>query len=174
MDVASGDRPAVGVALLAVILLGAGAAAALVLTGRWVAAGVATAVAAAAVTLSGRRAKYTEDRRLTFADAAAERTGDAVLLAAVAWATIEEPATSGAALAALVLAYLATYMRAKATGLGFGVQESLIARGVRIGLVVLGLVWRDALGPALWAASAVSLFSVIREAVEVGRQREPA
>jgi hypothetical protein len=174
MDVASGDRPAVGVALLAVILLGAGAAAALVLTGLWVAAGVATAVAAAAVTVSGRRAKYTEDRRLTFADAAAERTGDAVLLAAVAWATIEEPATSGAALAALVLAYLATYMRAKATGLGFGVQESLIARAVRIGLVVLGLVWRDALGPALWAASAVSLFSVFREAVEVGRQREPA
>ena len=174
MDVASGDRPAVGVALLAVILLGAGAAAALVLTGRWVAAGVATAVAAAAVTVSGRRAKYTEDRRLTFADAAAERTGDAVLLAAVAWATIEEPGTSGAALAALVLAYLATYMRAKATGLGFGVRESLIARGVRIGLVVLGLVWRDALGPALWAASAVSLFSAFREAVEVGRQREPA
>lgn len=174
MDPASGDRPAVGVALLAVILLGAGAAAALVLAGRWVLAGVATAVAAAAVTVSGRRAKYTEDRRLTFADAAAERTGDAAILAAVAWATIDEPATSAAALSALVLGYLATYVRAKATGLGFDIEESLIARGARVGLVVLGLMWRDALGPALWAASAVSLFSVLREAVEVGRQREPA
>src|SRR3990170_1633967 len=162
MDVASGDRPAVGVALLAVILLGAGAAAALVLLGRWVAAGVATTVAAAAVTVSGRRAKYTEDRRLTFADAAAERTGDAVLLAAVAWATIEETATSGAALAALVLAYLATYMRAKATGLGFAVQESLIAWGVRIGLVVLGLVWRGGLGAGLWGAAGGALFFVVR------------
>jgi hypothetical protein len=168
------DRPAVGVALLAAILLAAGAAAALVLTDRWPLAALATAVAAAAVTVTGRRAKYTEDRRLTFADSAAERTGDAVVLAAVAWATIEEPAVSAAALSALVLGYLATYMRAKATGLGFMVEESLIARGSRIGLVVLGLAWRDALGPALWAASAVSLFSVMREAVEVGRQREPA
>lgn len=174
MDAASVDRPGLGLALLAIILVGAGAAAGLVLTGRWVAAGVVTAIAAAAVTVSGRRAKYTEDRRLTFADAAAERTGDAVVLAAVAWATIDEPTVSAGALTALVLGYLATYVRAKATGLGFAVQESLIARGVRIALVVLGLVWRDALGPALWAASAVSLFSVLREAVEVGRQGEPA
>lgn len=167
-----GDRPAVGVALLAAILLGAGLAAAAVLTGRWLVAALATAVAAAAVTVTGRRAKYTEDHRLTFADAAAERTGDAVVLAAVAWATIEEPAVSAGALAALVLGYLATYMRAKATGLGFAVEESLIARGTRIGLIVVGLAWRDALGPALWAASVVSLFSVMREAIEVGRQRE--
>src|ERR671919_478319 len=80
-------------------------------------------------------------------------------------------ALSAAALSALVLGYLATYMRAKATGLGFMVEESLIARGIRIGLVVLGLAWRDALGPALWAASAVSLFSVLREAVEGGGER---
>jgi hypothetical protein len=174
MDPASGDRLAVGVALLAAILLGAAAAAALVLSGRWIPAAAATAIAAGAVTLSGRRAKYTPDLRLTFADAAAERTGDAVLLAAVAWATVDEPLTSAAALSALVLGYLATYLRAKATGLGFDIAESLIARGARIGLVVLGLAWRDALGPALWAASAVSLFSLLREAVEVGRQREPA
>ena len=169
-----GDRPAVGVALLAAVLFAAGAAAALVLSGRWVLAAAATAVAAGAVTVTGRRAKYTEDRRLRFADAAAERTGDAVVLAAVAWATVEEPAVSASALAALVLGYLATYVRAKAAGLGFEVEESLIARGTRIGLIVLGLAWRDALGPALWVASAVSLFSVVREAVEVGRQREPA
>src|ERR671918_703772 len=163
------DRPAVGVALLAAILLAAGAAAALVLTDRWPLAALATAVAAAAVTVTGRRAKYTEDRRLTFADSAAERTGDAVVLAAVAWATIEEPAVSAAALSALVLGYLATYMRAKATGLGFMVEESLIARGSRIGLVVLGLAWRDAPGPPRWAPSAVSLFSGMEEAV-VGRR----
>ncbi|MGH2674435.1 MAG: hypothetical protein ACRDKA_11500 [Actinomycetota bacterium] len=174
MQAAIRDRPAVGVALLLLILAAAGAAAALVLAERRVEAGVATAVAAAAVTITGRRAKYTRDRRLTFADSAAERTGDAVLLGAVAWTTIDEPAVSGAALSALVLGYLATYIRAKATGLGFAVQESLIARGVRIGLVVLGLAWRSALGPALWAASAVSLFSVLRESVEVARQREPA
>src|ERR687892_56371 len=159
------DRPAVGVALLAAILLAAGAAAALVLTDRWPLAALATAVAAAAVTVTGRRAKDTEDRRLQFAASAGGGTGRAGVPAA---------AVSAAALSALVLGYLATYMRAKATGLGFMVEESLIARGSRIGLVVLGLAWRDALGPALWAASAVSLFSVMREAVEVGRQREPA
>jgi len=171
---ATSDRPAVGVALLTLTLASAAAAAALVLVERWAAAGLATAVAAGAVTITGRRAKYTDDRRLTFADSVAERAGDAVVLGAVAWATAEEPAVSAGALVALVLGYLAAYLRAKATGLGFTVQESLIARGTRVGLVVLGLFWRSALGPALWAASAVSLFSVIREWVEVTRQREPA
>jgi hypothetical protein len=168
------ERPSVGLLLLALILLAAGAAAALVLTGRWIAAGVVTAVTAAAATVTGRRAKYTGDGRLTFADSAAERVADAVILGAVAWATVDEPVVSAGALAALVLGYLAAYVRAKAIGLGFTVQESLIARGIRVGLVVLGLVVVDVLGVALWAASVLSLFSVLRQSVEVARQREPA
>jgi hypothetical protein len=175
MDGATRDRPAVGYSLLALIVVAAATAAALVLTERWAAAGVATAVAATAVTVTGRRAKYTGDRRLTFADSAAERAADAVVLGAVAWATIDdEPVLAGAALVALVLGYLATYLRAKATGLGFPIEESLIARAIRVALIVLGLVTVSGLGAALWAASTVSLFSIVRESVEVGRRREPA
>jgi phosphatidylinositol phosphate synthase len=174
VDVATRDRPAVGYGLLALILVAAAAAAALVLTGHWAAAGVSTAVSAGAVTVSGRRAKYTADERLTYADSAAERTADAVVLGALAWATAGEPLVAGGALSALVLGYLAAYLRAKATGLGFPIEESLIARAVRVALIVLGLITVSALGAALWAASTVSLFSVIREAVEVSRREEPA
>jgi hypothetical protein len=172
---ATRDRPAVGYGLIALILAAAGAAAALVLTGHWAAAGLATAVAAGAVTITGRRAKYTGDERLTYADSAAERTADAVVLGAVAWATIDtDPVVASGGLAALVLGYLAAYLRAKATGLGFPIDESLIARVIRVALIVLGLVVVPWLGTALWAASAVSLFSVIRESVEVSRREEPA
>jgi hypothetical protein len=175
MDRSTLERPAVGYTLLALILAAAGVAAALILSGRFALGGLVTAVCAGAVIVSGRRGKYTGERRIAFADSAAERAADAVILGAVAWATIEdEPAAAIAALAALVFGYLAQYIRAKASGLGFDVEESLLARTFRVGLIVLGLAFRPALGIALWLASGVSLFSVAREWAEVGRQREPA
>jgi hypothetical protein len=175
MDRSTLERPGIGYTLLALILLAAGAAAALILWGRFALGGLATAVCAGAVVVSGRRGKYTGERRIAFADSAAERAADAVILGAVAWATIdEEPVAAVGALAALILGYLAQYIRAKASGLGFSVDESLIARTLRVALIVLGLVWRPALGVALWLASAVSLFSAARESLEIARQREPA
>lgn len=174
MDRSTLGRPGVGYTLLALVLASAGAAAALILTGWFALGGLSTAVCAGAVIASGRRAKYTGERRIAFADSAAERAADAVILGAVAWATVEEtPAAAIAALAALVLGYLAQYIRAKASGLGFPIEESLIARTLRVALIVLGLAWTSALGVALWLASGVSLFSVVRESAEVARQREP-
>jgi hypothetical protein len=169
------ERPGVGYTLLALILAAAGAASALILSGRLALGGAATAVCAGAVIVSGRRAKYTGERRIAFADSTAERAADAVILGSVAWARIEvEPVAAVAALAALVLGYLAQYIRAKASGLGFPIEESLIARTLRVVLIVLGLVWSPALAVALWLASGVSLFSVVRESAEVAREREPA
>ena len=170
MDRSTLERPAVGYTLLALILAAAGAAAALILGGWFPLGGLATAVCAGAVIVSGRRAKYTGERRIAFADSAAERAADAVILGAVAWATVEEtPAAAVAALAALVLGYLAQYIRAKASGLGFPIEESLIARTLRVVLIVVGLAWTPALGIGLWLASGVSLFSVVRESLEVRR-----
>lgn len=170
MDRSRLERPAVGYTLLALILVAAGAAAALILAGWFPLGGLATAVCAGAVIASGRRAKYTAERRIAFADSAAERAADAVILGSVAWATVEEtPAAAVAALAALVLGYLAQYIRAKASGLGFPIEESLIARTLRVVLIVVGLAWTPALGIALWLASGVSLFSVVRESLEVRR-----
>ena len=175
MDRSRLERPAVGYSLLALILAAAGVAAALILSGRFAWGALATAVCAGAVVVSGRRGKYTGERRIAFADSAAERAADAVILGAVAWATVDtEPVAAIGALAALVLGYLAQYMRAKASGLGFDVQESLQARTVRVAPIVAGLSFTPALGAALWLASGVSLFSVAREWAEVARQREPA
>jgi hypothetical protein len=170
MDRSRLERPAVGYTLLALILAAAAAAAALILAGWFPLGGLATAVCAAAVIASGRRAKYTGERRIAFADSAAERAADAVILGSVAWATVEEdPAAAVAALAALVLGYLAQYIRAKASGLGFPIEESLIARTLRVVLIVVGLAWTPGLGIALWLASGVSLFSVVRQSLEVRR-----
>jgi hypothetical protein len=164
------ERPGVGYMLLGLILVTAGTAAVLILTGWFPLGGLATAVCAGAVIASGRRAKYTGERRIAFADSSAERAADAVILGSVAWATVEEtPAAAIAAVAALVLGYLAQYIRAKASGLGFPIEESLMARTLRVVLIVLGLAWTPALGLALWLASGVSLFSVVRESLEVRR-----
>jgi hypothetical protein len=170
MDRSKLERPGVGYMLLALILVAAGTAAALILAGWFPLGGLATAVCAGAVIASGRRAKYTGERRIAFADSAAERAADAVILGSVAWATVREtPAAAIAALAALVLGYLAQYIRAKASGLGFPIEESLMARTLRVVLIVVGLAWTPALGLALWLASGVSLFSVVRESLEVKR-----
>ncbi len=170
MDRSRLERPAVGYTLLALILAAAGAASTMILAGWFPLGGLATAVCASAVIASGRRAKYTGERRIAFADSAAERAADAVILGSVAWATVEEtPAAAIGALAALVLGYLAQYTRAKASGLGFPIEESLIARTLRVVLIVVGLAWTPALGLALWLASGVSLFSVVRESLEVRR-----
>jgi hypothetical protein len=170
MDRSKLERPGVGYMLLALILVAAGTAAALILAGWFPLGGLATAVCAGAVIASGRRAKYTGERRIAFADSAAERAADAVILGSVAWATVQEtPAAAIAALAALVLGYLAQYIRAKASGLGFPIEESLMARTLRVVLIVVGLAWTPALGLALWLASGVSLFSVVRESLEVKR-----
>jgi hypothetical protein len=170
MDRSKLERPGVGYMLLALILVAAGTAAALILAGWFPLGGLATAVCAGAVIASGRRAKYTGERRIAFADSAAERAADAVILGSVAWATVQEtPAAAIAALAALVLGYLAQYIRAKASGLGFPIEESLMARTLRVVLIVVGLAWTPALGLVLWLASGVSLFSVVRESLQVKR-----
>lgn len=172
-DAAPRSRAAAWLPILA--LSAAGAAAGLVLAGRFELAAAGAAASMAAVTLSGRFTREERSARLRFADSVAERVADASVLGAVAWATVgDAPEAAALALAALVLGYLAAYVRAKASGLGFPVRESIIARSVRAAAVVGGLLVPRVLVPALAVAALVSLFSVIRETVEVSGQREAA
>jgi hypothetical protein len=165
--------PAVEAGLLAATILGAAGGAALVLTGRSEVAGLLAAVAGVASVLSGVRARRSGQPRLVFADHAAERVMEALLFGALAWrATPEAPWTAGASLAALVSSYLASYLPAKATGLGFRVTERLPWRSVRLSLVAVGLLVGNLLPAALWVAAAVSLEPVVRHGVTVARQRE--
>jgi hypothetical protein len=165
--------PAIESSLLAATILGAAGSAALVLTDHPAAGGVLAAVAGVASVLAGIRARRSGEPRLVFADHAVERVMEAVLFGAIAWVAVPEaPWTAGASLAALVASYLASYLPAKATGLGFRLTERLPWRSVRLSLVALGLLVGDLLPVALWGAAAVSLEPVVRHGVTVARQRE--
>jgi hypothetical protein len=161
-------------ALLLVAVAAAGTASALVIVGRSVAAGLLGGVAVGASILAGVWARDADEPRLVFADHAVERVVEAALFGGVAWAAVpEEPWVAGAALSALVASYLASYLTAKAVGLGFVVRERLPYRSVRPLLAVAGLLVPSALPLSLWAATAISLEPVVRHGRSVARQREP-
>jgi hypothetical protein len=158
--------------LLAVAVVAAAGTAALILSGLAVPAGVSAAIAGGALILAGVRVDEAAPTRLTFLDAVAERAVDAVILGAVAWASLpQEIGTAAAALAALVAGYLAFYLRAKATGLGFPIAEPPLARPARVAFVVAALFLPGVRGAALWVAAAISGQSMLREAATVARLR---
>ena len=168
-------RPAAVPWLLALALLGAAAAATLVVSGRTVAGGIVAVVAVGASILAGWSAKRSALPRLVFADHAVERILEALLFGSVAWAAVPgAPWTAAAALSALIASYLASYFTAKAIGLGFELYERLPYRSVRPLFVVLGLLIPSILDVALWASTVVGLEPVVRHGLTVGRQREPA
>lgn len=155
-------------------LASAGVAGVLVISGRAQPAGVLGAAAVGASILAGLWARGAGEPRLVFADHAVERLVEAALFGSIAWAAVPEPWVAAAALSALVASYLASYLTAKAIGLGFEVRERLPYRSVRPLLAVVGLLAPRFLGPALWAAALISLDPVVRHGLSVARQREPA
>jgi hypothetical protein len=168
-------RPRAVPLLLTLALASAGVASALVIAGRPQVAGVLGAAAVGASILAGLGARGAGEPRLVFADHAVERLVEAALFGSIAWSAVpEEPWVASAALSALVASYLASYLTAKATGLGFEVRERLPYRSVRPLLAVVGLLVPQFLGPALWAAAVISLEPVARHGWSVARQREPA
>jgi hypothetical protein len=146
----------------------------LVVVDQRVAGFVAALGSGSALLLAGAKTDETQDARLRFADSLAERTVDAVILGTLAWVAFPEaPGVAAAALVALVASYLASYLRARAVGLGFVVEDALLMRPLRMTFVALGLLDHPAAQIALWAATAVSLQMIIVRAVAVGRQKEP-
>jgi len=160
--------------LLALSVAASAGAATLVVFSRPVAGGVSATAAVGASILAGLAARRSGAARLVFADHAVERLLEAALFGSVAWAAVpEEPWTAGAAVTALVASYVASYMSAKAIGLGFALHERLPYRSVRPLLAVLGLLFPAVLDVALWAAAAISLEPVVRHGLSVARQKEP-
>ena len=161
--------------LLGISVTASVAAAALVVLGPFRIGGAAAVVAVGASILAGLSAKRSGAARLVFADHAVERVLEASLFGSVAWAAMPSaPWTAAAALTALIASYLASYLTAKAIGLGFEVHERLPYRSVRPLLAVVGLLVPAILDAALWAAAVISLEPVVRHGTSVARQREPA
>jgi hypothetical protein len=160
------------VSLLVLALCLGGATAGFVITGELVWAGVLTAAAGAALVAGGRLARATRAPRLLFLDASTERILEGIVLGAIAWgAFADHPRHAAAALAALGAGHVAGYIRAKAAGLGFRLDESVVDRAVRSMAIAVGLL-AAILEPALWTAAAWSTAATVNRAFDVARQPE--
>lgn len=108
--------------------------------------------------------------RGAFFDSVMDRASDAVVFGGVAWYLGR---TSGRlpvlALAAVTLAMLISYERAKAEGLGYEARGGVMERAERMVMLGIGLVF-DALVPVLWIMVALMALTAVQRFVKVWGQ----
>ena len=162
-------------ALTRAILLGGaaltGAVSVLVVDRRGRSAGVAGLCAAVLLLAGGHRANHgAGGRSERMLDALLDRVWDGAVLGSLAWASRgAAPAVSALALVALGASFLSSYVRARGAALDYSVEESHITRGLRYGLVVLGLVTRHLFWPVL-ASAVVSVLAVAVRTTQVAKE----
>jgi hypothetical protein len=148
-------------------VLASGAAAALILTGYRLPAGLAAAVAA---TLLLWDRPDPRDRLAVFARHLQDLLFEACVLVPLAWVErFADPRVAVLALLGMGAAFVATYERAKGQGLGYRGVEQWPYRAATDALLVLGLVtgWLEG---ALWAFLAVTVAAAGVRAYNVARQ----
>jgi CDP-diacylglycerol--glycerol-3-phosphate 3-phosphatidyltransferase len=119
-------------------------AAGLAAGGAWVAAGVVGLLFAAFDMLDGGLARATGrvSRFGAFLDSTLDRAGEGVLYAGIVagTATVADRALPALAALAMVAAFLVSYTRARAEGLGFGGDVGVAPRAERVVIMGLGLI----------------------------------
>jgi phosphatidylglycerophosphate synthase len=99
-----------------------------------------------------------------------DRGWDAAVLGAIAWLTrTGSPSVAIGAIVALCASFLSSYVRARGAALGYSVEESHVARGLRYALVTAGLLL-DGLGWAVWSVAALSAAAAIVRTGQVARE----
>jgi hypothetical protein len=134
-------------------------------------AGVLAGVGGAMLLVGGHRANHGEggpvDRMLT---ELLDRGWDAALLGSIAWLSRSaSPSVAIGAIVALCASFLSSYVRARGAALGYSVEESHVARGLRYALVTTGLLF-DGLGWAVWSVAALSIMAAIVRTGQVARE----
>lgn len=106
-----------------------------------------------------------------FLDSVTDRVSDGLVFGALAWWALnfDARATAALAIAALVCAYLVSYLRAKAESLGYDCKVGLLERAERVILLIVGLLFRI-VPAALWAIAVLSLVTVLQRMIHVGKQ----
>lgn len=171
-----------GISANAVTVLGLliqAAAAALILQGRLLAAGLVSIVAAICDGLDGAiaKAKGTTGKLGALYDSTTDRLADALYFLPLAWLYGVAPDTAGRrsalvaglALVALVGSFLVSYVRARAEGLGFDAKVGIAERAERMIVIILGLIF-DVVVVALWILSVASIVTFLQRMVHVRRQ----
>lgn len=117
------------------------------------AGGAAALLAGCLLVIAGVLASRARDARARLLVSFADRGFDGAVLAAAAWASrADEPVAAAGALLALAAGFLASYIRARASALGYLVEEGAGTRVIRVGLVSAALLggWTE------WAFFAVA------------------
>lgn len=135
------------------------------------AGGALAGLGAVLLLVGGHRANHGEggpvDRMLT---ELFDRFWDSAVLGSIVWVSrIDTPHVSAGGLVALTASFLSSYVRARGAALGYSVEESHVARGIRYALVAAGLLcgW---LGWTVWAAALVSVLSALVRTGQVARE----
>jgi hypothetical protein len=103
-------------------------------------------------------------------DSVADRWFDGALLSSIAWVErTADPTASAGALVALAAGFLGSYVRARGTSLGYGVEESPVTRALRYGLLAAGLL-SGRVGEAVWAVAGLGTVSALVRATQVAKE----
>lgn len=106
-----------------------------------------------------------------FVDSVTDRVSDGLIFSAILWRAwyVGNDRMAVAALAALVLAQLTSYIRAKAESLGYDCKVGVLERAERFIVLCVGLIlW--VLEPMLWVLVAGGVVTVAQRLVHVGKQ----
>ncbi len=169
------QRQPPGTAITRTMLIAGGVAAAV---GAWLViarepgrAAAAAGVSAVFLLVGGHRANHgaggPTDRML---DELLDRAWDGLLFGSIAWVTSgPAPHVAIGALVALCASFLSAYVRARGASLSYSVEESHVTRGIRYGLVVVGLAF-GWLAWTVWMAAALSILAVLVRTTQVARE----
>lgn len=97
-----------------------------------------------------------------FYDSVSDRLSDGMVLAGVAWAVADRPQLLGLALAALVLAEVTSYVRARAESIDLECSVGVLERAERGILVLVGLLFPPLFEPVLWALAVGGAVTVVQ------------
>lgn len=149
---------AVVATLCVVAALMVGLAAWAILVDRVEAGGALALVAGALLVVAGVVASRSNDVRSRLIVSFGDRLFDGGVLAATAWAMrTDEPTAAVGALLALAAGFLAAYVRARGSALGYLVEESAATRAIRVGLISVALL----AGWAAWALFGVAAWMLV-------------
>jgi CDP-diacylglycerol--glycerol-3-phosphate 3-phosphatidyltransferase len=129
-----------------------------------------TAVAAAGLLVGGVLAHGGRLLRERTLDSFVDRLFDAAVLGSIVWIERgERPEAAAVALVALAASFLGSYVRARGNSLDYRVEESMVTRGIRYGLIVLALVlhlpdWM------LWVLAVFAILAAFIRASQVAKE----
>ena len=105
----------------------------------------------------------------SFYDSVADRVGDAVIFAGLAWMVRDEPWLFSAAMLAFASALITSYVRAKAESLGWSATVGLVERPERLTVVVAALAF-DVVAVGVVVLAVGGLVTVAQRVWTVWRQ----